>query len=73
VASKLLALLLWRPELARLIPPEAVEGLGHETSTLREVLAFFAEDERRNLGQASAYFGGTEHEALILEALQNPF
>ncbi len=72
VASKLLALLLWRPELARVIPDEAVEGLGHETSTLREVLAFFAEDSARNLGQASAYFGGTEHEALILDALQEP-
>ena len=72
LASKLLALLLWRPELATLIPPEAVEGLGHEASTLREVLRFFADDPARNLGQASAYFDGTEHQALILAALEEP-
>ena len=72
LASKLLALLLWRPELAGLIPSEAVEGLGHEASTLREVLSFFAEDGNRNLGQASAYFEGTEHQALILAALEEP-
>jgi DNA primase len=72
VASKLLALLLWRPELVRVIPEQAVEGLGHETSTLREVLAFFAADSARNLGQASAYFEGSEHQTLILDALQEP-
>jgi DNA primase len=48
-------------------------GLGHEASTLREVLAFFAEDAARNLGQASAYFEGTEHQALISPHWKNLF
>jgi DNA primase len=66
----LLTLVASRPALASRIPGELLEG--EEYATLREVVRFFAEDGGRTLGQASAYFEGTEHAEKLLEALGNP-
>ena len=70
--SKLLARVLLRPELARLVPHAALLRDGAESATLAEVVRFFSEDGDRTLGQASAYFAGTEHEAVINESLADP-
>ena len=43
-----------------------------EAVALRAVLDFFGEDPARTLGQASAYFEGSEHRAAIDEALAEP-
>jgi DNA primase len=71
-ATRLLALVLWRPDLAPGIPLDAIDGNSAESATLRAVLRYFAEDMTRNLGKASAYFEGSEHHALIVEALAEP-
>ena len=70
--AKILARLLLRPELAAAIPLETLGTSSKEALTLRAVAAYFAEDETRNLGKASAYFEGTEHQPLIDEALAEP-
>ena len=72
VEARLLARLVLRPELAASIPPDVLVGSSVEARTLRAVSTYFAEDARRNLGQASAYFSGTEHQAVIEEALAEP-
>jgi hypothetical protein len=39
---------------------------------LRAVLSYFNEDPSRTLGQASAYFEGTEHQAFLEECIAEP-
>ncbi|HYC36850.1 MAG TPA: DNA primase [Usitatibacter sp.] len=68
VEAKLLALLLVQPALVALIP----EAIVHGSPTLAAVAAYFREDTGRTLGQASAYFAGTEHEAVLAEVLAEP-
>ena len=70
--SKLLARVLLRPELARAIPLEVITSQTPESATLRAVSAYFAEDPVRTLGQASAYFAGSEHQAPLEESLVEP-
>jgi DNA primase len=69
--SKLLARILLKPELAGMIPEDALKGGGSEAATLRTVVGYLRENPS-TLGQASAYFAGTEHEAVIEEALAEP-
>jgi DNA primase len=71
-AMRLLALVLWRPDLAHLVPTAAIDANTPEYAALKAVVAYFAEDAGRNLGQASAYFDGTEHHPVIVEALGEP-
>jgi DNA primase len=69
--SKLLARILLKPEAAGSIPEDALKGAGPEASALRAVVGYLREN-RATLGQASAYFAGSEHEAVIEEALAEP-
>jgi DNA primase len=70
--AKLLARVLQRPDLAPSVPVEAVGGNAPEPRALRAALAYFQQDPARNAGQASAYFEGSEHEAVIREAIADP-
>jgi len=70
--AKLLARILQRPELALEVPSEAVRTSGPEGRALIAALAYFGEDPGRTAGQASAYFEGTEHEAIVREAMADP-
>ena len=70
--SKLLGRILVRPELAATVPPDVLNGHGPEAAALRAVLEFFRADTKRTLGQASAYFEGSEFQAPIVEALAEP-
>jgi len=68
---KLLARILLKPELAGTIPEDALKGSGSEAETLRTVVGYLRENPS-TLGQASAYFAGSGHEAVIEEALAEP-
>jgi DNA primase len=70
--ARLLALVLHAPSLAQSVPELELSEVGPEYGTLRAVIGFFREDPRRTLGQASAYFAGSEHEALMVEAMAEP-
>jgi len=70
--ARLLARVLLQPSLAPMVPPEAIRGFGPDVGTLRAVLDFLAENPAATLGQASAYFSGSEHEASIEAALDDP-
>jgi DNA primase len=70
--SKLLARVLLRPELAAQVPEDALRSGNPESATLREVIRYFGEDVTRTLGQASAYFEGSEFQAPLEESLQDP-
>jgi DNA primase len=70
--SKLLGRILARPELAAMVPAEVLNGHGPEAAALRAVLEYFRADPKRTLGQASAYFEGSEYQAPISEALAEP-
>ncbi len=70
--SKLLGRILVRPELSAVVPGDAMTGSGLEGAALRAVVAYFQEDPARTLGQASAYFEGSEYQASITEALGEP-
>jgi hypothetical protein len=63
---------LWRPDLAHLVPVAAIDGSAPEYAALKAVVSYFGEDSGRNLGQASAYFEGSEHHPVIVEALGEP-
>jgi DNA primase len=70
---RLLALLLNNPSRVNQIPEVDLSGeMGADLATLRAVCAFFREDPRRNAAMASAYFEGSEHAAVISEAMQEP-
>ena len=70
--SKLLARILLKPEVIGSIPEEALRGVGAEAAALRAVAGYLRDNPGATLGQASAYFGGSEHEAVIEEALAEP-
>jgi len=70
--AKLLSRVLQRPDLAPSVPVDAVGGSAPEPRALRAALAYFQENPARNAGQASAYFEGSEHEAVIREAIADP-
>jgi DNA primase len=68
----LLTRILLRPELAKVIPEDLITGNSAESATLRAVGAYFREDPSRTLGQASAYFTGSEHQGPLEESLADP-
>ena len=70
--ARLLGRVLVRPELASLVPPHLIATQAPDAAALRAVLDYFGEDPARTLGQASAYFAGSEHEAVIEQALAEP-
>jgi DNA primase len=70
--SKLLGRILVRPELAGTVPDEVMTAHGPESAALRAVVGYFRRDPKLTLGQASAYFEGSEHQASITEALNEP-
>jgi DNA primase len=70
--AKLLARVLLRPELAAAVPDDVLRGVSVELAALREVVGYFRADPTRTLGQASAYFEGSEFQARLEEALQDP-
>ena len=70
--SRLLGRLLMRPELSGSVPGDALAGQGPEAAALRAVVQYFQDDPARTLGQASAYFEGSEYQASITEALSEP-
>jgi DNA primase len=70
--SKLLARVLLRPELAASIPESVIGSQTPESMALRAVVGYFNEDPSRTLGQVSAYFEGSEHQASLEESLAEP-
>ncbi|HWH41246.1 MAG TPA: DNA primase [Usitatibacter sp.] len=70
--AKLLARVLARPDLATAVPVEAITVAGPEAQALRAVLEWLQEDPARTAGQASAYFEGSEHAALVAESMADP-
>ena len=69
---QLLARVLLHPALASEVPDQAIRGLNADAVTLGAVLAYFRENPDATLGQASAYFTGSQHEPLIEAALDEP-
>jgi hypothetical protein len=72
VEAKLLARILLRPELAKILPEDLVLANSPESATLRAVSRYFSEDPARTLGQASAYFAGSEYQAFLEDSLAEP-
>src|SRR6185503_8147643 len=70
--AKLLSRILLRPELAAAVPDDVLRGVSAELAALREVVGYFRADPTRTLGQASAYFEGSEFQAPLEESLQDP-
>jgi DNA primase len=70
--AQLLGRLLARPELALQVPDEILGGQGATGAALAEAVAFFRAHPDATLGRASAHFEGTEHQAAIAEALNEP-
>jgi DNA primase len=70
--AQLVGRLLLRPDLAASIPDEVIAGPGPEVAGLRALVEFFRRDPQATLGQASAYFEGSEHQAAITNALNEP-
>jgi DNA primase len=70
--SRLLGRLLHRPDLAADVPDEVLGGAGGEAAALRAVLALLRGQPKLTLGQVSAYFEGSEHQAAITDALAEP-
>ncbi len=72
VELRLLGRILVRPELAAGIPDDALRGQGPGAAALRAAAAFFRGQPGATLGQASAYFEGSEHQPAIADALSEP-
>ena len=70
--AKLLGSVLARPDLASRVPDGGFIAPGPEGAALRAVIRFFRANPGANLGQASAYFEGSEHQPAIANALQDP-
>jgi DNA primase len=70
--ARLLGRLMVRPDLAAGVPDEALDGGRPESATLRAVVAFCRSNPHVTLGQVKAYFEGTEHDAILEEALREP-
>jgi DNA primase len=69
---RLVARLLMRPDLSAQVPEEVLDGARPEAATLRAVAGFCRSSPHLTLGQVSAYFQGSEHEAAIEQALREP-
>lgn len=69
---QLLGRVLTRPDQAAYIPDDVLIGIGADAAALKAVVEFFRRSPQNTLGQASAYFDGTEHAARITEALNEP-
>ena len=72
VVSQLLARLLLHPALVSLIPDDILEDVPGEKATFAEVVRYLRLNSSATLGQASAYFDGSEHAAIIDESLADP-
>ncbi len=72
IESRLLARVLHQPSLAAMIPTELIRTYNAEGGALKEIVAYFAEDPTRTMGQASAYFDGTEHAVTLMSSLEDP-
>jgi len=70
--SRLLGLVLHRLELAAGVDDAALKGGGPEMSALRALVELARRGPGMNLGQVSAYFEGTEHQAALESALADP-
>ena len=70
--ARLLAMLLHQLDLAAAVPPEVLSGAGPEVAALRAVVALLHDQPGLNLGQVSAYFEGSEHQAAITDAFEDP-
>jgi len=70
--AQLLGRLLARPEIALQVPDEILDSSTATGAALAEAVAFFRAEPGATLGQASAHFEGTEHQAAIAEALNEP-
>jgi DNA primase len=70
--AQLLGRLLAKPEIALEVPDEVLDRRGPAGAALAEAVAFFRREPGATLGQASAYFEGSEHQAAIAEALNEP-
>ena len=69
---QLLGRVLTRPQQVAYIPDDVLTGLGPDAAALKAVVEFFRRSPQNTLGQASAYFEGTEHATRITEALNEP-
>jgi DNA primase len=70
--AQLLGRVLARPEIALQVPDEILDAGTAAGAALAEAVAFFRAEPGATLGQASAHFEGTEHQAAIAEALNEP-
>jgi DNA primase len=61
-----------RPDLASLIPDDALRGVGPDAETLRAVVAFARANPGAHKGQVSAYFEGSEHQDRVASASAEP-
>jgi DNA primase len=69
---QLLARILARPEIALQVPDEILDARSAAGVALAEAVAFFRAQPGATLGQASAHFEGSEHQAAIAQALDEP-
>jgi hypothetical protein len=69
---QLLGRILTRPDQAAYISDDVLTGLGPDAAALKAVVEFFRRSPQNTLGQASAYFEGTEHAMRITDALNEP-
>jgi DNA primase len=70
--AQLLGRLLARPEIALDVPDEVLDRGTPTGAALAEAVAFFRRQPGATLGQASAYFEGSEHHPAFAEALNEP-
>jgi DNA primase len=70
--AQLLGRVLARPEIVLGIPDEILDGRTPAGAALAEAVRFFRTQPGATLGQARAHFDGTEHQAAIAEALDEP-
>jgi DNA primase len=61
-----------RPDLASLIPDEALRGVGPDAEALRAVVAFARANPGAHKGQVSAYFEGSQHDDRVTNAAAEP-
>ena len=70
--SRVLAIVLHRVELARMVPDDVLVGASPESAAARAVVGLLHREPGLNLAQVSAYFDGSEHAAVIEESLGDP-
>jgi len=70
--AQLLGRVLARPEIALQVPDEILDARTPIGAALAEAVAYFRSRPDATLGQASAHFEGSEHQAAILDALNEP-